>query len=195
MANRDEKSLAAARVYGQSLLELAERSGAAQALSEELLDLGNLLEGNGKLRTFFASPLVDAETRRTMIEKTFRGRASELLVDGLQVLNRHGRIGLLDNVVEAYRTAFQARQGHVDVHVQSAVALSDAQRQALTAAVKASDGRTPDLVETVDPNMLGGLVVRIGDRKIDTSVAKDLKTVRAQLADRAAREILADRVA
>jgi F-type H+-transporting ATPase subunit delta len=195
MANRDERSLAAARVYGQSLLELAERSRVTQALGEELLDLGRLIDRDAELRTFFASPLIDAETRRAMIEKTFRGRASELLVDGLQVLNRHGRIGLLDIVVEAYRTGLQASQGHVDVHVQSAVALSDGQRQDLAAAVKAADGRVPDLIETVDPNMLGGLVVRIGDRKIDTSVAKDLKTVRAQLADRAAREILADRVA
>ncbi len=195
MANRDEKSLAAARVYGLSLLELAERSGAAQALGEELLDLGQLLDRDEKLRAFFGSPLVDADTRRGMIEKTFRGRASDLLVDGLQVLNRHGRISLLENVIEAYRTGYQARQGHVDVQVRSAVPLSDGQRRELAAAVNAIDGRTADLIETVDPSMLGGLVVRIGDRKIDTSVAKDLRTVRAQLADRAAREILADRVA
>jgi len=139
--------------------------------------------------------MVDTETRRAMIERTFRHRASDLLVDSLLVLNRHGRIDLIEDVVEVFRTAFQARRGHVDAHVTSAVPLDEAQRRRLKAAIKAVDGREPDLVEAIDPELLGGLVVRVGDRKIDTSVAKDLRTVRARLAERAAREILADRAA
>jgi len=195
MAKQDEQSMAAARVYGHSMLALAQRKNRAQDLLEELRDLMALLKREPRLRTFFDSPMVDTETRRAMIERTFRHRASDLLVDSLLVLNRHGRIDLIEDVVEVFRTAFQARRGHVDAHVTSAVPLDEAQRRRLKAAIKAVDGREPDLVEAIDPELLGGLVVRVGDRKIDTSVAKDLRTVRARLAERAAREILADRAA
>lgn len=195
MAKRDEKNLHIARVYGQALLDLAEKAGAAESLRDELLGLIELLDRQPKLRDFFDSPLVDSATRQQMLERTLRGRASDLLVDGLQVLNNHGRLGLIDTVADAYRTDFLARDGRVDVEVVSAVALNDDQRQAIAEAVAATDGRRAELVESVDPSLLAGIIVRIGDRKIDTTVAKDLRTVRAQLAERAAREILADRVA
>ena len=195
MSNRNETSLAAARVYSLSMLELAESEHVADSLLEELLGLQSLLDGSPELRRLFESPLIDADDRKELVERTFRGRASDLLVDSLQVLNQHGRIGLVGTVVETYRTSHQARHGRVDVHVTSAVALTDGQREALIASLRTIDDRTPDLIEHVEPGLLGGMVVRIGDRKIDTSVAKDLRMVRDQLKDRAAREILADRVA
>lgn len=195
MAKRDEKNQHIARIYSQSLLALADKAGASEVLRDELLDLVALLDDNPRLRDFFESPLVDTEARTSMLERTLRGRASDLLVDGLQVINRHGRLALVDTIAEAYRTDFQARTGHVDVEVVTAVPLSDAQRRAIAESVEATDGRKADLVESVDPSLLGGMIVRVGDRKIDTTVAKDLRTVRAQLAERAAREILASRVA
>ena len=195
MAKRDEKNLHIARIYSQSFLDLAEKAGASESLRDELLDLVAMLDGDTSLRDFFDSPLVDTDARKQVLERTLRGRASDLLVDGLQVINQHGRLALIDTIVETYRTDYQARTGRVDVEVVTAVPLSDSQRRAIADTVEANDGRQADLVESIDPSLLGGMIVRIGDRKIDTTVAKDLRTVRAQLAERAAREILADRVA
>ena len=191
MSRINEKQVAIARIYSQSLLQLA--GGDAKSLLAELEDLIGLLDESPDLREFFASPLVDETVREGAIEKLFRGRASDTLVNSLQVLNRHDRLGFLDTIVELYRQQTQEQQGNVDVHVTSAVPLTDAVRGQLTDLAKRLYGRQPDLVEKVDPSLIGGLVVRVGDRKIDTSVRTQLKALRLQLADRAAREIYESR--
>lgn len=193
MSRIDEKQVAVARVYSKALLELA--GDEAQNLLDELEDLLKVLGGNAELREFFASPLVDASVREGAIEKVFRGRASDLLVDSLQVLNHHDRLAYLDTIVALYRQATQERQGHVDVHVTSAVPLSDGVRKELTGLASRLYGRQPDLIEKVDASLIGGLVLRVGDRKIDTSVVTQLRDLRQQLADRAAREIYESRQA
>ena len=196
MAKVDEKQVAVARVYSQSLLNLAATNEQAESLLDEMNGLLEVLAAQPAFAEYFKSPLVDPKERGNAIERLLRGRASDLLVDSVQVLGQHGRLGLFETVVEGFRTGVQARQGRVDVEVTTAVPLDAALRDQLKAALMSlSDGQAPDLVEKVDPELLGGMVVRIGDRRIDTTLKKDLKTVRARLADRAAREIYGGRLA
>ena len=187
MARLKEKQVSIARVYSQAMLGLA--GSGANDLLDELEGLVGLLDSNDELRQLFSSPLVDPREREKAIESMFRGRASDLLVDSLQVLNRHGRLTFLDTIVELYRQEAQEQEGNVDVHVTTAVPLGDGVKKELEALAKRLYGRRPDLVETVDPALIGGLVVRVGDRKIDTSVATQLRTMRQQLEERAAHEI------
>lgn len=194
MARLDEKHVAVARVYSQAMLSLAEEADGAKPLLEELDDLVALLETQPEFSEYLISPLVDQDDRRAALERTLRGRSSDLLVDTLQVINRNGRLSLLETVVETYRQAYQEKHGEIDVQVTTAVALDDDLRASIVALAKRLSGRRPALNEAVDPSLLGGMVLRVGDRKIDTSVAKDLKTIRAQLVERASREILSGRL-
>lgn len=189
MANLDEKQVAVARVYAQSMIDLAADRDEARSFLDELRGLREVLAAHPKFAELFASPLVDAAERRATLERVLRGRASDRLVDTLLVMDRHGRLGLFDTVVEVYRSRYMEQHGVVDVHVTSAVALTEDTRGALRTAVAEASGRKPNLVELVDPSLLGGLVVRFDDQKIDTSVAKDLRLIRDRLADRSAREI------
>lgn len=195
MAELDEKHVAIARVYAQSMLDLAAGEDEARSLLEELTGLRQVLADQPAFREFFTSPLVDLDERRQTLERVLRGRASDRLVDALLVMDRHGRLDVFDTVVTVYRQLFQERYGEIDVRVVSAVALDDASRARLRETIAQVAGREPILTETVDRNLLGGMVVRFGDRKIDTSVSKDLRTVRAQLAARAEREIHGGRLA
>lgn len=189
MAKLDEKQVAVARVYAQSMLDLATDEASARSLLEELTDLESVLDAQPAFAEFFTSPLVDTEVRRGALERTLRGRASDTLVDALLVMDRHGRLSLYSTVVEVFRQRCQDRFGEVDVEVTTAIPLDQASREALRASVAKVTGKSPILVETVDGALLGGMVLRFGDRKIDTSVAKDLRTMRGRLDDRAAREI------
>lgn len=193
MARLNEKQVAVARVYSRAMFDLAQSGDGVDALLEELEGLVQTLQQKPDLHAFFDSPLIEDRDRAEAIEKMFRGRASDLLVDSLQVLNRNDRLVYLETVVEIYRQTVQESRGSVDVHVTSAVPLSDEARQELTALAKRMFGRQPDLTETVDESLIGGLVVRVGDRKIDTSIATDLRRTRRLLADRAAQEIFASR--
>ena len=189
MAATDDRSMAVARVYTDAMLDLAEARGQEDELGDELAALAEVYRRDPQFERFVSSPLVDAEEREASLERMLRGRASDLLVDSLQVMNRKGRLGLLPAVAESYRHTLYRRRGRVEVQVASAVELSEANREQLRQAIHRRTGRDPVLEVTVDPSLIGGLVVRIGDQKIDASVATQLENLSQTLLTRAAREV------
>jgi F-type H+-transporting ATPase subunit delta len=189
MASVNDRAMTLGRIYAKGILELAESQGESEALLGELADLSRVLDGDPDLQQFFGSPLIDEEARERVIEKVFRGRASDLLVDTLQVINRKGRLGILHAIAEAYRLEYRELHGMVDARVRTAVPLSDEQRAHLREAVARFTGQQPDLIEKVDPALIGGMVVEVAGKKIDSSVAFRLKQLGAALERRAAQEI------
>ena len=184
-----EQELSIARVYATAMLDIAAARGQMELLRDELTQLASQVEATPDLAAFFVSPMVDASARAKMIEKLFRGNASDLFVDSLQVLNRKGRLSLIRAVAETYRLAVEERQGRVEVHVHTAIPLTNELRRQLKDVADAHTGRQADLIETVDESLLGGLIVRIGDEKFDASVATRLKRLARAMLDRASREI------
>ena len=190
MSKIDDKQLAIARVYARSILELAESRGVTDSLLGELEDLIKLVDRDPQLAGFLANPLIDSAERKASLEKIFRGRASDLMVDSLQVINRKGRLAMLPTIVAALRQERQELRGEIEVEVATAVPLSDALRQRLQTAVDRFSGKKSRLIEAVEPGLLGGMVLRLGDQKIDSSVSRELEKMNEALAARTSREIL-----
>lgn len=189
MSSFDDKTLAVAKVYAAAMLDLAAKRGEADELGDELHQMVRLAERDPRFARFLADPLADAGERRESIEKMFRGQASDLLVDSLQVLNRKGRFGILPAITQVYHQELDRLRKRVEVQVTSAVPLTDELRHRLAAAVEGQTGRKARLDERVDESLLGGMVVQIGDRKIDASVTTRLEGLAAAMLDRASREI------
>lgn len=189
MAGQDDKTLAVARPYAAALLDLAGEAGVADQVRDELAEIERLLAEDAAFREFLTDPAIDTQERTTSLERMFRGRAHDLVVDTLQVMNRKGRIALVPAMAAGYRAAHDRLAGRVEVRVTSAVELSAEQRRQLTAAIAAGTGLTPSLVEQVDPALLGGLVVVLGDRKADASVATRLRNLSEALRARASRQL------
>src|SRR5258708_14919402 len=189
MANVDSRETGVARVYARAILDLAAAQGQEDELLAELQELGRAIESDAELATFLASPLVSSEARAEVLEKVFRRRASDLLVDSLEVINHHGRLGLLPAIAAAYRDEYRELRGLVDVRVTTAVPLSEAQRASLSRAVAEFTGKQPQLLDRVDPSILGGLMVEVAGQKIDSSLATRLHDVGTALTQRAAQEL------
>jgi F-type H+-transporting ATPase subunit delta len=189
MASVNDRAMTLGRIYAKGILELAEAEGQGEALLGELADLAGILDGDADLQQFFGSPLIDEEAREKVIEKVFRGRASDLLVDTLQVVNRKGRLGILHAIAEAYRLEYRELHGMVDARVRTAVPLSAELRARLRETVARFTGKQPDLIEKVDPDLIGGMIIEVVGKKIDSSVAFRLKQVGASLDRRASQEI------
>jgi F-type H+-transporting ATPase subunit delta len=186
----DHREMAVASVYAEAIYRLAEEKGSEEALLQELESVAEYLDTDAGAAAFFSSPLVDAKTRARLLEKAFRGRASELLTDSLRIVQRKGRLELLPVIVAAYRACHDQRRSVVDARVTSAVALSDAQRAALSAAIEAGLAKRPRLLERVDPEILGGLVIEVGGCKLDDSVAAQLRKLEMEFLERASGEIV-----
>lgn len=185
----DDKQMAVAQVYSRAMHDLAKSRGEADALGEELAELAAFVAGREELATFFSSPLVDAGDRAKSLERLLRGKASDLLVDALQVINRKQRLDLLGAISEAYHLLHLEHLGQVDVRVATAVPLSGALRRRLESVLAEHSGRRPQLIEEVDPSLIGGIVLRIDDEKIDASVIHEIGRLRRALRERSEQEI------
>ncbi|MDH3402031.1 MAG: ATP synthase F1 subunit delta [Acidobacteriota bacterium] len=185
----DDRELALARVYAESLFALAEERGAADEVAGELTDLVAVMERDPDLGAFFASPLVDRAGRRKVLEASLRGAASDLVVDTLQVMNSKGRLAFVPALAAAYGDVLDERRGRVDVAVTTAVELSEPLWRRLRETLGRATKREVRIVVTVDPGILGGVIVSVGDRKIDYSLAADLRRLDHQLRERATHEI------
>lgn len=195
MASVDDREMALARIYSRAILELADSTGQAETLLDELRDLVKFLDGKPELERFLASPLIDDEDRAKVLEKAFRGNASDLLVDTLQVINRKGRLGMLRSIAEGYRLEYRDARGMVDAIVRTAVPLSEELRRRIQEAVARYTGRQPFLVERVDPALLGGVVIEAAGEKIDGSAATKIREMSQAMERRASQEIVRSRAA
>ncbi|MEJ2086129.1 MAG: ATP synthase F1 subunit delta [Acidobacteriota bacterium] len=184
-----EKETAISRVYAQALLAVARESEQVDSVLDELTDLVGLTDRDEAFARFLTSPLVDAAERELSLERLFRGRMSDLMLDTLLVMNRKNRMGLVPALAETYREELEILRGEIRVHVRSAVELDDAQRRELTQAVARLTRKRATLLESVDKSLIGGVVLRIGDRKIDTSVARSLGRLGEQMIGRVAHEL------
>ncbi len=188
----DNDTRALGRLYGRALLDAANQTGPAEAeqLASELADLGALLERERDFSAWLASPSVDAKEKTAAIEKLFRGRASDLLTDALQVIGRKGRLAALAGIVAGYQAEYRDARGILSATVETARPLSAAQKSDLSAAIGAYTGKTIEINERVNPTLLGGIVVHAGDERIDGTAASALARFSARLDARAASEIV-----
>ena len=124
-----------------------------------------------------------------MMETHFRGKMPDLLLNALQIVNENDRCELIPLIYEQYRLALEELRNEIDVHVTSAVELTEGMRAQIATAATQVAGKTARLVEKVDPAILGGLVVRIGDDKLDSSVSRQLEQIRDVFEERASHEI------
>ncbi|MGE0638826.1 MAG: ATP synthase F1 subunit delta [Thermoanaerobaculia bacterium] len=190
MAGSDAQNPALVRVWSDAVFALAEKQGVADDLLAEWTSLVDLFDAQPGLETLLASPLVGDDEKKELLERLFRGKASDLLLDSLQVMRSKGRLGIVRAVARTFRDTWLEKRQQIEVRVTSARALTPEQRQAVGGAASKFTGRQAILIEEVDPALLGGFVLRAGDRRFDGSVARELERVEEILLARASRELL-----
>ncbi len=145
--------------------------------------------GSPKLETVFASPLIRHEEKTELLDRVFQPRISKLLLNFLKVVSRHGRLDCLRAIRQQARKLYEEAQGDVRVRITTATAVDPKQVERIAAALAASLGRRPILEMVVDPALVGGAVLHIGDTVYDGSVANQLQSIRQQMIDRSVHEI------
>jgi F-type H+-transporting ATPase subunit delta len=168
------------RTYAEALLEAAlkESPEAAIAVGEEMLQLRLNLIDHPEVAEFLASPALGKKGKLTFLGPVLQGRASHLLRGLVWSLWKNNRLDLFRNVVGSYLQLLDDRAGRVRVKVTAAVPLTDEEKTKLVATLKEVLRRDPVLHVHVDPDLLGGLIVQVGDTVFDTSVRSRLQSLR-----------------
>jgi F-type H+-transporting ATPase subunit delta len=182
------------RIYAEALYTAAEKQGQAAEVLDELDALvGDVLRRTPHLEEFLASAAVGRERKAEVLRQTFQGRASDVLTRFLFVLNNHDRLDILRAVVQCYREIHDRKTGRVRVRVESVVPLTDDQQERLKQKLRDALKREPILEPRIDPELLGGLVVRVEDWVYDASVRSRLENICQQLIERSSHEIQSGR--
>jgi F-type H+-transporting ATPase subunit delta len=167
--------------YARALLDLANQQQHAVPVGDELRDLKSLMEGDRGVRLFLSSPAIGPAERHDPLEHAFKGKVSSLVWNFLGVLNNKGRLGILDQIADAYADLLDEQLGKVEVDVTVAHRLNDDQIEQVRRRVGEVLKRDAVVHQYVDEAIIGGMVLRIGDKLIDASVRYQLQAMRDRL--------------
>lgn len=170
--------------YARSLMELAQEKGVLAGVHEDMRLVADACAANRDLVLLLKSPVVKADTKEKILHKVFVGKVGQLTATFMDILVRKGRERLLPDVAHAFSSLYKVYKGIVIAEVGSAVPLSDSVRAKVRAlAVKQHPGKTIELVEKVDAELIGGVSVRIGDELYDGTVSRRLNDLRRNFSE------------
>tara|TARA_Y100001960_G_scaffold328040_1_gene415839 strand:+ start:937 stop:1569 length:633 start_codon:yes stop_codon:yes gene_type:complete len=177
-------------VYATSLLNAADQVGETSTVLAEFQSLvEDVLNVDPKFEAILSSPRIAHDEKESIINKAFQGKVTKTFLNFLKVASKHGRLDCLRVTFTSFREQLFAQQGQLEVQVTTATDLDQATQDSMQAALSQAFDATVELVLSVDPDLIGGSLIRIGDTVYDSSVANRLERVRQSAKDNTIREI------
>ena len=178
------------RVYAMAFMDVAQKTGNPAAVVEEVESLvTDVLDRFPRLEDTLRSALVKPEEKEQMLDRLFAKRASREVVNFLKVLSRHSRLELLRPIARTLKKLQAERSGRKEVELRVAIPLDDAVRSEIHNTLRKMLKAEPVIRVVVDPSLLAGMIIRVGDRVYDSSVNTQLEHARRQMIDRAVEKI------
>ena len=168
-------------IYAQALINEALKQGALDEVTGDVRGLGELLRTNEAFSAFTQALTIGEEERLASLEKIFSGRVHVLTLNTLRALSRRDRLVFIQGFVDGFEAILKLRSGVVDAALVTAVELRPDAIQRVQEALGRSLAKTVDLHVTIDPALVGGITLAIGDTLIDGSVATQLHNLEQQL--------------
>lgn len=189
----DPQTQAVARIYADAFLDAAP-AGQVEGLIEEYTSfVTDFLEKNPDFRTLLVSAMVSRDEKLALINRTIAKVASPTFANFLSVVAKHERLDMLPAILDEAQRQHEIRTGRGRVQIVSARALSPASTEKIQRQLAETLPFKPVLETSVDPSLLGGMVIRVGDTVYDGSLRTRLKQLRIRLRQRSSHEIQSGR--
>ena len=186
----DDDSPGVTRNYSDALINAASKAGDVDEILEELeAVLTEALDRFPLFKVLLYSSTRNVGDKDQILVRTLEGRVSPMSLNFLRVLNRHGRLEHIGPILRAARESWNRRQNRIPVLVKAAVALEAGEINALKERLSALISGTPILHVEIDPSLIGGLIVQVGDDVYDVSVRNRLEQLRHKLIEGKTHEI------
>jgi len=170
-----------AQVYSRSLFEVAKEHGKLDLIKEQLGAFADALEETRELAIFFFSPYFSTEEKKRGLESALVD-ADPTLVNFLELLIEKHRMPVIFRTRRQYETLWDVEHRLLPVEVTSAVALDPAVAEELGSRIREQTGQNVELTSKVDPDVLGGIVLRVGNSILDASIKNRLQQLRREVA-------------
>jgi F-type H+-transporting ATPase subunit delta len=170
-----------ARNYAETLLELARRAGDLRGWGDLIEQVSDAVETDRRLRIFLESPRVSGQQKKEVIQKAFGGALPREFVRFLQALVTHRRQMLIPAIAHEYHDLVDQVEGRIHASVTVAREADEADRQVIATQLSRALGKDVVPHFHVNPAILGGVVVRVGDTVLDGSIRRRLAALRANM--------------
>jgi F-type H+-transporting ATPase subunit delta len=170
-----------AQVYSRSVFEVAKEHGKLDSIKEQLGQFADALEQNRELAIFFFSPYFSTEEKLSGLERALVD-ADPTFLNFLRVLIENHRMPVIYRVRRQFESLWEAEHRLLPVEVTSAVVLDPSVAQELDRRIREQTGQTIELTSNVDPDILGGIVLRVGNSILDASIRNRLQQLRREVA-------------
>jgi F-type H+-transporting ATPase subunit delta len=178
-----------AGVYALGLLGAAEKAGKTATAIEEFDALSSTLDANPRFDAILASKLISPDETAAILDRVLGGRVSPLFMNFLKVLSRHGRLDCLSVIHRQFHVLYDLQQNRVRVQFVTAEPLAPDLEAKIRIGLRAKLGGEPIMETIVDPHLIGGAVLKLGDTVYDGSIANQLESLRQEMMDWSAHEI------
>jgi F-type H+-transporting ATPase subunit delta len=167
--------------YVKSLLDLSITQKVLEEVHNDMLLFSKVVNENKSFALMLKSPVIRHDTKRDVMEKLFKGKVNQLTIAFLDIITKKNREPLLPAIAREFHNSYNEQKGIRKAIVTSAIPLDAKLRGEMESLVKAnSSEKQVELIEKVDPEMIGGFVLNIGDRQIDASIKNKLKALKLE---------------
>ncbi len=168
--------------YARALFEMAQAEGVISRVEEELFRLRELLKNNSDLLEFLKDPNVRHEGKRKALSDLFQGRVHPLVLNALITLSDQDRAGRVLQVIEEFSASAAGATQKVSGEITTAIPLDNATLNRLATELSRITGKSVQLFQKVDPLILGGAIIKVGEQIIDGSLRRKLDQIKERLA-------------
>jgi F-type H+-transporting ATPase subunit delta len=169
------------RTYAQALFDLAKEQDRLDVVREELTDFVATLHEVPELDALLRNPQLDPATKSDVLDKV-TADSDELVRNFLRVVAARGRGGQIEEIVREFDALYSAEEQVLNVELATAYELSDDDAREIISQIEKASGRTVEATRSVEPDLIGGIVLKAGSLRVDSSVRGRLNRLRRELA-------------
>lgn len=158
--------------YAKSLISLAVEKGALEPTNKDMALLAETCKANRELMVLLDSPVISTDKKIAVLKAIFGSQLSELTMSFIVLMTNKKREYLLDEIADQFINQYRAMLGIIKAEVTSAVALDENIRSQIRA--KIGGDKQIEFVEKIDPSLIGGFIVRVGDKQFDGSISRSI---------------------
>lgn len=168
--------------YAKAILEMAQAQGSASQVGEDMALIAETIKGNAELAGFINNPTIKANVKESALNEIFASGSN--ITKGLfRLLFENKRFDILGNVAEQYKLQFDAMNGEQEATVTTAFPITPELEAKVLDKIKEFSSKKITLKNIVDPAIIGGFILRVGDQQFNASVAKSLNALKRELSN------------
>ena len=171
------------RIYARALYEAANEQDRVDVARDELAQLAAALDAVPELHAFLANPQLDPGAKASLLDE-ITADADPIVRNFVRLVASKGRGGQLESIAEEFEAIVDREQGRLKVELTTAYELDDKEADAIVAKIEKSSGRTVEATRSVDPDLIGGMILQAGSLRVDASVRGRLNGLRRELVTR-----------